>query len=51
MLELEVFQTEVIEKIKTQFIFNNFFPESPTVYEIMWMVQPDRPPMLRVSVT
>jgi len=27
------------------FVFNNFFPESRTVYEIMWkcVVQPERP--------
>jgi hypothetical protein len=31
----------------TYFMFNNFFPENPAVYELMWknMVQPDRPQM------
>jgi hypothetical protein len=29
----------------TQFIFNNFFPENPAVYDIMWkdIGKPDRP--------
>jgi hypothetical protein len=40
-----MFQTEVVEKIKTHFVFNSFFPENRTVYEITWenMVQPDKP--------
>jgi hypothetical protein len=42
-----MFQAKVLEKIKTHFMFNNFFPENRAVYEIMWknMVQPDRPQM------
>jgi hypothetical protein len=46
-LEWEMFQTKVIYKIKTHFMFNNFFSENRTVYEIMRknMVQPDRPQM------
>jgi hypothetical protein len=39
---------KVVEKIKTHFMFNNFFsPESCAVYEIMCknMLQPDRPQM------
>ena len=37
----------VLQKIKTQFYFNNFSPENRAVEEIMWknMVQPDRPQM------
>jgi len=30
-----MFQTKVVEKIKTYFVFNNFF-EYHAVYEIMW---------------
>ena len=33
-LEWEIFQTNVVEKIKTHFIFNNFFPENRAVYDI-----------------
>ena len=43
-----MFQTEVIEKIKTHFVFSNFFYfENRTVYEIMWenIVELDRPQM------
>jgi hypothetical protein len=42
-----MFQSKVVEKIKTHFKFNNFFSENRAVYEIMWenMVQPDRPQM------
>jgi len=29
-------QTKVVEKIKTHFVFNNFFSENRAVYEIMW---------------
>ena len=28
-------ETEFVEKIKTHFMFNNFFSENRTVYEIM----------------
>jgi hypothetical protein len=37
----------VVEEIKTDFIFSNFFPENRAVYEIMWknIVEPDRPLM------
>jgi len=43
-----VFQTEVVEKIKTQILCSvNFFnPENRAVYQIMWKkktVGPDRP--------
>jgi hypothetical protein len=38
---------EVVEKIKTYFMFNNSFPENRSVYEVMWkhMVEPKRPQM------
>jgi len=31
-----MFQTEVVEEIKTHFCFQKLFPENRTVYEIMW---------------
>jgi hypothetical protein len=31
-----MFQIKVVEKIKTLFMFNNFFSENGAVYEIMW---------------
>jgi hypothetical protein len=31
-----MFQTKVVEKMKTHFMFNNFFPENRAVCEIMW---------------
>jgi len=31
-----LFQTKVVEEIKTPLMFNNVFPESQAVYEIMW---------------
>jgi hypothetical protein len=39
-------ETEVVEKIKTRFLFH-FFSENRAVYEIMWknIVEPDRPQM------
>jgi len=42
-----MFQTKVVEKIKTHFMFNNFFPENRAVYEIMWKntVEPSRSQM------
>ena len=43
-----MFQTKVLEKIKTHFIINNFFFfENHSVYEIMWknILKPDRPQM------
>jgi len=38
-------QEKVVQKIKTHFIFSNFFCfENRAIYEIMWknMIQPDR---------
>jgi hypothetical protein len=45
--EWEMFQTKAVQKIKTHFVFSDFFPENSAVCEIMWekMVQPDRPHM------
>jgi len=31
-----MFQTKVVQKIKTHFVFSNFFFENRAVYEIMW---------------
>ena len=44
-LELEMFQTKFLNKIKTHFMFHNFlFFENHAFYEIMWknVVQPSR---------
>jgi hypothetical protein len=40
-----MFQTKVVEKIKTHFIFINYFSENRAVYETIWesFVQLDRP--------
>jgi len=40
-----MFQTEIIKKIKTHFVFSNFFPENCAIYEIMWKdtARPVRP--------
>ena len=47
-IEWEMSQTEVVEKIKTHFMFNNLLFESRAIYGIMWknIVGPDRPQML-----
>jgi hypothetical protein len=45
-LEGEMFQVEVVEKIKTNISCSmTFFSENGAVYEIMWknIVEPDRP--------
>ena len=46
-LEWEMFQTEVLEKIKTRILCSVKFSENRAVYEIMWknMVELDRPQM------
>ena len=51
-LEWEMFQTKVVEKIKTHFMLNKFFSENRAVYEIMWknMVERDRPQIRRMRV-
>jgi len=40
-----MFQSKLVEKIKTNFVFNNFFLEDRAVYEIMWrnIVERGRP--------
>jgi len=45
-LEWEMFQTQVVEKIKTHFVFSNFF-ENRVVYEIKFkgIVEQGRPQM------
>jgi hypothetical protein len=47
LIEQEMFQKKVEEKMKTHFMFSNLFLENRVVYEIMWKntVQPDRPQM------
>jgi len=47
LTEWEIFRTEVVDKIKTHFIFNNVFFENRAVCEIMWIniVEPERPQM------
>ena len=44
-LEWEMFQTKLVEKLKTHILCSVTFPENPAVYEIMWknVVEPDRP--------
>jgi len=45
-LEWEMFQTKVVEKIKTHILYSvTFFPENRAVYEIMWknIVERGRP--------
>jgi hypothetical protein len=44
-LEREIFQTKVAEKIKTHFVFNNFFFYNRAGYDIMWrkILEPGRP--------
>jgi hypothetical protein len=40
-----MFQTNVAEEIKTEFLFNNIFVEERAVCEMVWenVVEPDRP--------
>jgi hypothetical protein len=46
-LELEIFQTKVVENIKTHVLCSVTFLNSRVVYEKMWknIVKPDRPQM------
>jgi len=41
------FSNKIVQKIKTHFVFNDFFSENHAVYEIMWknIVERDRPQM------
>ena len=45
LLECEMFDIKVVQKIKTHFMSSNIFSEYRAVYEVIWknMVQPDRP--------
>jgi hypothetical protein len=47
LLRMRNVSDKVVQKIKTHFMFNNFFSENRAVYEIMWknMVEPNRPKM------
>jgi len=47
-----MFQTQVVQKIKTHFIQHNFFPENCTVYEIMrkHVVHLGRPQMTKMRM-
>ena len=39
LLKWEIFQTKVVQKIKTHILYSNFFfPENRAVYEIMWKI-------------
>jgi hypothetical protein len=42
-----MFQTKVVEKIRTHMLYSIIPPENRDVYEVMWknVVQPDRPQM------
>jgi hypothetical protein len=47
-LKWEMFQTKVVEKIKTHFTFHKFFsPTNRAIYEITWknMLRPNAPQM------
>jgi hypothetical protein len=43
-----MFQAKFVQKIKTRFMFNNFFLKNLTVYEIVWknIVEPSNPRMV-----
>jgi hypothetical protein len=45
LLEWEIFHTKGVEKLKTHFVFYNFFPESRAVYEIISknVMEPETP--------
>ena len=47
LLEWDMFQTNVVQKIKHTFYDQQLFPESRAVYKKMWenIVEPDRPHM------
>ena len=50
--ESEMFQAEAVGKIKTPCIFNNFHPDNPTVYEMVFtnVVEQDRPQMMNKTI-
>ena len=47
ILEWEIFQAKVVEKLKTHFMSNNSFVENRAGYEILWKnkIEPDKPQM------
>jgi len=47
LLRMRNFSDKFVQKIKTHFMFNKFFPPYCAIYETMWknMVDPDRPQM------
>ena len=49
LLKMRNVSGKFVEKIKAHFMFNNFFPECPGLYEIIWkkkyIVELDRPQM------
>ena len=46
-LKWEMFQSNIIDKIKTYLMFHNLFPENRAAYETMWknIIQPHMPNM------
>jgi hypothetical protein len=42
-----MFQTEVVQRIKTHILYSKLILENHTVYDVMWKdtVEPDRPQM------
>ena len=48
-----MFETKVVEKTKTHFVFSNFFFENVGVYGALWknMVEPDRPQIIYHSAS
>jgi hypothetical protein len=44
LLRMRMFQTNILEKIKTQFLCQRLIPENHAFYEVIWknMVVPDR---------
>jgi hypothetical protein len=47
LLRIRNVSAKAVRKIKTYFVFSNFFLGNRAVYEIMWknMLSPDRPQM------
>jgi hypothetical protein len=42
-----MFQTNIVEKTKTHFMFEKFFSENRAIYDMVWkdMIEPDRSQM------
>jgi len=47
-----MFETTAVEEIKTYFMFNNFFLENNTVYEIIWknIIKMGKPQMTKSRI-